>query len=503
VSLPTELDLETFIGLSRGTGSVELDPKARQLLEAGHRTVVSAIESGDSVYGVNTGFGPFSDRPVGPESAATLQQNLLQQLSGNIGPGLPAEASRGATLHRAAALARGHSGVRPQTVDALIALVQSGATPYIQSYGSVGASGDLVPLARLARVLTGHGALRLPQGDVREASLELLATLGVPRIELQPKEGLAIVNGTSVSLAVSALALYAAQTMLHDYLFPLAATLFLLLDESFQFLAPEVYRLKGHASALQAREALAAWLPHVDLKQSPGVPQPPYSTRSMVLWAGSVRERLNQAEETVEVELNSVDDNPLVFAEEQELLHAANFQGSYVAMAADRTAEALGTAATLAERQLNRLLHGKLNGDLPPFLAPEPVGLHSGLQGLQLTATGLAAEMRSLAAPRSTTSIATNGDNQDVVSMSANAALNALDSARKGAHLFAAYECALARALQLRSPTLGEPLSAWWGARQSLLERDFVGAPLDGVLAARAAKILPWDDDAESLRGSQ
>ena len=491
--LPGTIDLGSFYDVSVRERKVSLREGAAAEVRRGSEFLASRLAAGEPIYGVNTGFGPLVGRAVDDASLSALQRNLLQQLSPNVGPPVPAAVSRGTTLLRAAAIARVHSGAGTALVDSLIALLNSGATPRLRAYGSVGASGDLVPLSTLARCLTGEGELVLPSGEVRENSASLLRSIGVEPAELGPKEGLALVNGTSFSLAVTALSLHSAEAMLRERALPLSATLLLLFDDSLQHLSSRIYELKAHSGAVEIAGALRGWLEESAPESSPGVPQPPYSARSLALWLGVVSDHFNTSRGSVETEMNSVDDNPLLFPEEDLILHGANFQGVYAAKAADDLVFGLVKLSNLLERQLNRLFHEKLNGDLPPFLAPEPVGLHSGLQGMQLLATSLLADLRTKAVAHGTQSLPTNGDNQDVVSMSANAALNALEAVRKSAYLVSVLECSTARALQLRKPHMGRRLKAWWKEREDLLDYDYAGAPLDRLLEKRRASILPWD----------
>ncbi|MFW6215996.1 MAG: aromatic amino acid ammonia-lyase [Alkalispirochaetaceae bacterium] len=492
VTVPGRLDLESFISAATGGATLYLRPEAS--IDSARRFLLDRLSQGEVIYGVNTGFGPLVGRKVANEAAEELQEHLLQQLSPNVGPPVPAAVARGTVALRAAALARGHSGVGSELVSALVDLFNSGATPLLRSYGSVGASGDLVPLARLARVLLGQGEIRLPGGEVRPNSPALLRQLGVSPVQLGAKEALALVNGTSFSAAITAVSLHGALRILADRLLPLSATLLLLMGDSLQHLSEGIYELKAHPSAISILRELRLWLDPLRPEESFGVPQPPYSARSLVLWLGVVRDHFDSAGETIEVEMNSVDDNPLLFPEQERILHGANFQGVYAARAAEEVTGGLAKASVLMERQLNRLFHEHLNGGLPPFLAPEPVGLHSGLQGFQLLATSLLADIRSRALFHGAGSVPTNGDNQDVVSMSANAGANAMEVTRKSSYIASVLECSLARALQLREVELPERLAAWWEKRRFLLEADYAGEPLDQLLEGRKASIIPWDE---------
>ena len=492
--LPDHLSLSSFVSLATGTSALSCAPTLPDHVNKAHDFLSQRLAAGDEVYGVNTGFGPLVDRTVAEDDIRELQRNLLQQLSGNVGPLLPTAISRGTTVLRANALSKGHSGARFAILKQLTALVNSGATAPIRAYGSVGASGDLVPLTRLARVLLGDDHLRLPDGTVVENSDALLKKHGMVSLELEPKEGLALVNGTSYSTAITALCLDVALRMLEQYTIPLTATLLLALGDSLQHLSPEIYRLKKHESALSVCRSFTEWLSPHQPHESHGTPQPPYSGRSVVLWLGAVAEHFEQARRTIEIEMNSVDDNPLIFPDDQRILHAANFQGTYAAKAADDLSQGLVKMANLVERHINRLFHDKLNGDLPAFLAPEPIGLHSGLQGFQLLATSLLADIRAKSVAHGTQSFPTNADNQDVVSMSANAALNALEITRKTAYLTAIFESSMTRLLQIRDLSLTEELQNWWDQRNELFAHNFPAENLAPILEKRKAVVMPWDE---------
>jgi len=494
-TLPDQLEISKIVALSTGQTSLQSSPGLQAHLDKTHEFLREKLESGEQIYGVNTGFGPLVDRNVSEGDINELQHNLLQQLSCNTGPAVSPAIARGTMILRANALSKGRSAIRYHLLEQLINLINSGATPVIQRYGSVGASGDLIPLTRMARTLLGLDKLRLPNGTVKQNSKSLLQQFGVKPVSLEPKEGLALVNGTSYSCAITALSFHSLQRMLQEYAVPLSSTLLLIMGDSLQHLSPEIYNVKRHQSARQICSQFNEWLQPLKPDESHGVPQPPYSARSLVLWLGTVWQHLEESRETITIEMNSVDDNPLFFADQEVIRHAANFQGTYIAKAADSLSQASVKLSNLMERQLNRLLHDKLNGDLPAFLAPQPVGLHSGLQGFQLLATSLLSDMRAKAMPHSTQSFPTNQDNQDVVSMGANAAMNGLEIIRKTAQITAILECTIARALQIKDNiSLPEHLKEWWLIREDVLEFDYATGDLSGIVEERAQYIMDWEN---------
>ena len=493
--LSTDLTVKKLWELATGRGKIKADERLDERLQKSRNLVDDAVEKEQPLYGVTTGFGPLVDRTVSRDQAVELQYNLLQQLGCNVGPAMPAEIARATLVTRLQAISRGYSAVRPVVASRLIEMINSGVTPYLQEYGSVGASGDLVPLSRIARVLTGQDDIRLPDGSVKANSPELLRENGLQALDLEPRDGLALVNGTSFSAAITGIYLKIAEELFREVAMPLSATQYLIFDDSIQHLSDEIYKVKDHPSAREVASKFRKWLDDEQPNGSHGVPQPPYSSRSLVLWYGIVREHLDQAQKLMAKELNAVDDNPLFDGEKGEVYHAANFQGTYVAQAADEITQAMVKMANAAERQLNRLLHEKLNDDLPAFLAPQPVGVQSGLQGLQLLATSLLADIRSKAISHSSQTFPTNADNQDIVSMSANAALNARFVTEKVTYLLAAYRMAVARALQLRSAiNLPKPLQEWWNVEQNARLRalDFKTVNYSRELEQIFQHHVPW-----------
>lgn len=489
ISLSDTLTPEHLLAIGSRQSGVYVDDETFAAVDRSRATLTARLEGGEAIYGVTTGFGPFVDRPVDHDDQIELQMNLMQQLGCNVGPQLPSDIVRAIMAVRARALARGASGVRSRVLNSLVDMINSGATPVIRRFGSVGASGDLVPLATLARCMAGWDTIRLPDGHVIENSPGTLAELGIDAFSPQAKEVLAIVNGTSVSTGIAAVCTARTFRSFEITVLPIVATALFLLDESHQHLSPTIYRYKAHASAKRIAESLRRLVDIERPSETPGLPQPPYSSRSAVLWYGAASAKLDSAYDTLVTELNSVDDNPLSLADEDMVLHGANFQGTYTAMAADDLTQAIGRIAIGIERLINRILHERLNGELPAFLADEPIGLHSGLQGCQLLATSLTADIRTRQAGHGLSSIPTNGDNQDVVSMSANASLNALELSDRLAQLLAVAECVFARAVRLSPKVLPPPLERHWQQRSALLDADFTHGDLSTLIDERHMEI--------------
>ncbi len=487
--LDTPLDIAKLREIALGKSKVSLSNITAEKLEKGHNYLIDHISKGETVYGVNTGFGPLVDNNVDDEAIRELQENLLQQLSGNVGPEVPAPIVRAVMAARARALALGVSGVRAVVVHSLSEMINAGITPVLKQYGSVGASGDLVPLSRIARTLTGKDYLKLADGSIVDNSAETMKKHNVTKLNLSPKEGLGLVNGTSYSATLAAHSISVLKFLLSEIAIPVSVTLQIIFRDNLQHFHPEIYAYKAHQTAKDTAAEFRKWLPETDFSKALGDNlQPPYSSRSIVLWLGTVMEHLAQAEKVIETELNSVDDNPLIYPEENLILHAANFQGTYAAKAADDTSLGFAKLAIAVERQINRILHDKLNGSLPAFLAEEPVGLHSGIQGFQLTATSLLSDIRARAVAHGIQSTPTNADNQDIVSMSANAANNASEIADRAIVLSAIFTSTIARALQLTNPKLPKPLQTFWD-NKNLSDIDFSRANLAEVLEKQISEI--------------
>jgi histidine ammonia-lyase/tyrosine ammonia-lyase len=444
-------------------------------MQADHDGWMERMQKGEAIYGVTTGFGPLVHFTVPIEDAQRLQENLIQQLSAHTPPYLSWREANAVTIIRLFTLMRARSGARPAVAQALVRLLRSGIAPAYPVSGSVGASGDLVPLSALAGTVNGYHRAGI---DRNGNTTELTA---FEPLTLKPKEALALVNGTAYSAGISTLALARTRLLFSERIIPATLAVMFALDESFQHLSDAPYRFKSHSGILALLDEKSRWLKGFSPEKTPGVPQPPYSSRTWVPWMGTAMERLMQAEKLLTTELNGVDDNPLHI--DGQLFHAGHFQGTFVAYAADEISQAQLLAAQLVERQLNRLMHPSHNGRLPAFLAPEPVGLNSGLQGLQLLTTSLLADIKTAAVPHTALSFPTNNDNQDIVSMSAHAAHAARNALEKLETISAALTLAVTRVFQLKSPeVLPEPLREWLTQFNDVSALDFGNIRVADVL---------------------
>ena len=442
----------------------QLPVSARRRMQQSRALVDKLADEPRAIYGINTGFGPLSGTRVAPEDLAQHQLNLLHHLSVGQGALFSPVETRAIMAARANALARGYSGIRPEVVDLLIAALNHDLLPEIPCEGSVGASGDLAPLAHMARLLVGLG-------HVRAGGERLAATLALERHQLQPvtlkcKEGLELVNGTSVMTALAALAVREAAALL-SWSELLSACLFQVLWAAPEVLCAQVHKARGFRGQFVVAERIARhlrthsryareiaehqWGSHAKPVE-PGVEiQDPYSVRCAPQVLGAIQEALWHIEQVVTRELNASTDNPLIFPDTESVIHCGNFYGQQIAMACDYLRIGLAKLALLLERQLERLVNWRYSLGLPPMLtgADNP-GLNSGFMGVQLLATSLAAECRILTTPASVQTIPTNANNQDVVSMGTISARMTREMLPKVWKLTAIQALALAQAADLR-----------------------------------------------------
>lgn len=396
----------------------EIAPAAGERMKASRAVVERVVESGATVYGVNTGFGKLASVRISREQIQELQLNLVRSHACGVGAPLSEAETRAMLLLRANAIAKGFSGVRPIVAETLCAMLNAGVHPVIPCQGSVGASGDLAPLAHLALVAIGEGEAvyhgkRMTGGDA-------LGAAGIAPLTLQAKEGLALLNGTQGMLALLALGLHDAEVAVDTADVAAALSLDALRGSpaAFDQRIAKVRPFAGHATTAGNVERLNRGSEiresHRSTEKDPRV-QDPYSLRCAPQVHGAVRDSLAQLRATVEVELNSATDNPLVFADSGQVISGGNFHGQPLAMAADQLAVALATLGGISERRIEQMTN-PATSQLPAFLVREP-GVNSGFMILQIAAAALASEMKPLAAPHSVDSIPTSANQEDYVSM--------------------------------------------------------------------------------------
>ncbi len=413
------LTLQDFVRVVRGGEAVTLAPQARERVRAARAVIERIVDGGEAVYGVNTGFGKFATVGVDRAQLAQLQHNLIVSHAIGVGAALPDEVVRGMLLLRAQSLALGHSGVREEVIELLLALLNAHAHPVIPAQGSVGASGDLAPLAHLALTLMGMGELDYG-GQVRPAS-DVLTELGLTPLQLQAKEGLALINGTQLMGSLLALSVLDARTLLGTANLAAAMTVEGMRG-SHQPFRDDVVRLRPHPGALEVAAELRAHLSGSAIAPSHalcGRVQDAYSLRAVPQVHGATADVIAHAERVLAVEFASVTDNPLIFPERNEVISGGNFHGQPLALTADALTVAVAELASISERRCEQLLNPALSG-LPGFLTPQG-GLNSGLMIAQYTAAALVSENKVLAHPASVDSIPTSANQEDHVSMGAHA----------------------------------------------------------------------------------
>jgi histidine ammonia-lyase len=400
--------------------AVSLSPTAVERMNSSRSVVDHLVASGATAYGINTGFGKLASVRISPEQVRTLQVNLVRSHCCGVGAPLGEAETRAMMLLRANALAKGLSGVRPVVVETLCAMLNARVHPVIPSQGSVGASGDLAPLAHLAHVVIGEGRAAY-KGEILEGS-EAMRRAGIKHVALEAKEGLSLLNGTQGMLALLSLALRDADILIDSADVAAALSLDALRGSPGAFDARIMHARAYTGAATTARnlahlnEGSQIRESHRSAEKDPRV-QDAYSVRCTPQVHGAVRDSLAQAREMAAVELNSATDNPLVFLKEDggDIISGGNFHGQPLAMAADQVAIALATLGGISERRIEQMTN-PLTSMLPAFLTPEP-GLNSGFMIAQVTAAALTSENKALAVPHSVDSISTSGNQEDYVSM--------------------------------------------------------------------------------------
>jgi histidine ammonia-lyase len=416
-----DLTFDQLYAVALHNEAVSLSPAAVTRMKASRAVVDRLVAANETAYGINTGFGKLASVRISAEQVRQLQINLVRSHACGIGTPLSVPETRAMMLLRANALAKGLSGIRPVVVETLCAMLNAGVHPVIPSQGSVGASGDLAPLAHLAQVVIGEGEAhlkheRLPGG-------EALKRAGIVPVALEAKEGLSLLNGTQGMLALLSLALLEADTLADTADVAASLSLDALRGSPGAFDA-RIMHARAYAGAGKTARNLAHLNEGSQIRESHRAPdkdtrvQDAYSLRCTPQVHGAVRDSLVQAREMALVELNSATDNPLVFVKangEGDIVSGGNFHGQPLAMAADQVAIAIATLGGIAERRVEQMTN-PLTSMLPAFLTPDP-GLNSGFMIAQVTAAALTSENRALATPHSVDSISTSGNQEDYVSM--------------------------------------------------------------------------------------
>jgi phenylalanine ammonia-lyase len=510
---PDYLTLQDIVDVARHGQAVSLSDDAdfRGRITRGREALERKLAAGEVVYGVNTGFGGNARYVIPDEELAHHQRNLLEFLSCGVGEALPEEVVRAAILLRANALARGLSAVRPAVIERLLDLLNHRITPVVPRYGSVGASGDLCPSAYIARALTGRGEVFYK--GCRILAAEALHREGIAPLRLEAKEGLALLNGTTVMTGAGAMAVDEAA-----YLFRLALGALALaveaLGSSPDYYDPAIHLAKHHPGQLAVAEMLNSLLfesklaipldeirrrvaeagrranGRHDVAEAAESIQSPYSLRCAPQGLGPMHESLEQCRTAIEREANSVNDNPLIDAVSDRVCHTGNFYGGHVARAMDGLKLDLANLANWLHSVMALLMDDRFSNGLPPSLSPHP-GVYQGFKGMQLVHTSLVTAIRHWAAPSLIHTLPTEQYNQDIVSLGTHAALTALDVTRLLRQAVAITLLSTVQAIDLRAGggRMGAGTRPIYGAIRSVSAFVEADRALDRDIAAVAGQI--------------
>jgi histidine ammonia-lyase len=452
-----DLSLEAVREIAQENRPVLLDPDARQSVEKA-RAVVDALVAGNKLsYAITTGVGKLSDVRIAPDQIRELQVNLVRSHAVGVGEALSRTEVRAMMLLRANSLAKGHSGIRPVVIDTLCEMLTRGVTPYVPSQGSVGASGDLAPLAHLALALIGEGECLDEKGN-RISSADALRRAEIKPLILDAKEAVSLINGTQAMLALGSLSLLAAEVLVDSADVIGALTLDALRGTDVAFDA-RIHEARPHRGQLATAANLRKMLEGSEIRRSHADcnrVQDAYSLRCIPQVHGAVRDTLIHCREVFETEINSAVDNPLVFVKdaqkaEGDVISGGNFHGEPLAFALDFLAIALCALAGISERRIERMVNPALNEGLPAFLAPD-AGLNSGFMMPQVTAAALVSENKVLAHPASVDSITTSGNKEDYVSMGMTAATKLKRVVENTRNVLAIEAMAAAQAVEFLTP---------------------------------------------------
>jgi histidine ammonia-lyase len=503
VLTPGEAPLADWRDIYRGA-EVQLDPSARGRIAESAAAVERILAKGQPVYGINTGFGKLASVRIPAADLETLQRNIVLSHAAGTGAPSPTAVIRLMLALKLASLAQGASGVRPQTIELLERMLELNLTPVVPSQGSVGASGDLAPLAHMAAAMIGFGEIEVEGRRCHAA--EALQSAGLAPLTLGPKEGLALLNGTQFSTANALAALYEAEVLFQSALVTGALSTEAAKGSDTAF-DHRIHALRRQPGQIEAADALRALMQGSAIRASHIVDDPrvqdPYCLRCQPQVMGAALDVLRQAGVTLAIEANGVTDNPLIIAEDDEALSGGNFHAEPVAFAADMMALAICEIGSIAERRIAMLVDPALSG-LPAFLTPQP-GLNSGFMIPQVTAAALVSENKQRAYPASVDSIPTSANQEDHVSMAAHAATRLLPMARNATAVIGIELLAAAQGCDFHSPLASSPaLEAVRAALRSWvppLEQDRYFHPdleaandlvrSGGLIAAAAAVPLP------------
>lgn len=485
---PGHLTLDDLQALQAGGVSLALAPGAWPAVEASAAVVQRAAAGDAPVYGVNTGFGKLASTRIGADDLAALQRNLIRSHSVGVGEPMAAPVVRLILALKAASLARAHSGVRPVVIQTLLDVFNAGLVPHIPSQGSVGASGDLAPLSHMTLALLGEGEF-IVDGQ-RQPAAQALRAHGIAPLELAAKEGLALINGTQASTALALHALFSFEPVLEAALVIGALTVDAARGSDGPF-DPRIHALRGQPGQIDVARYYRALLQGSEIRSShregDDRVQDPYCLRCQPQVVGACLDQLRHAALVLWREANAVTDNPLVFAEDGQMISGGNFHAEPVALAADAMAVAIAEVGAIAERRIAMLIDANVSR-LPPFLCADP-GLNSGFMIAHVTAAALASENKSLAHPASVDSLPTSANQEDHVSMATFAARRLQPMIANVAHILGIEWLAAAQGVEFLRPLRSSvPLEAVHGLlRQrcpAMMQDRYLAPDIEAAAAA-------------------
>ena len=474
--------IEDVVRVGRFHEEVFLSEEARKRIENSRTVVEEIVKSGKAVYGVNTGFGALASVRIGSDELDELQRNIMLSHAVGTGEPLDEEIVRGMMFLRAVSLSKGFSGVRPVVVEKIVDILNMGVFPYVPSMGSVGASGDLAPLAHTFLPLIGKGYVL--EGGRKVKSYEVLRRKGIEPISLKEKEGLALVNGTQAMASILSFAVHDSLRLLN-----LAVEVFSISFEALRGLRsafdPRVHELRPHPGQIEVAKKVWDLTEGSGVERDPSKVQDAYTLRTVPQVYGAVLDTMRYVEEVLEREINSVTDNPLIFPQ-GDAISGGNFHGEPLALAADFLSIALTDLGNMIERRVDRILNPKTSEGLPPFLAGGKEGLNSGYMLLQYTAAALCNENKVLSHPSSSDTIPTSAYQEDHVSMGMNAALKLRKILENVSTILAVEAMVASRALEIRgmdkaAPKVREIAEEFLGVMEMREGDDFFFEDFDRV----------------------
>jgi len=452
------LTIQDVIAVARNNAKVEIPKEVKKKVQRSRQVLERLVKQKKTVYGVTTGFGALGNVLIPWEKVRQLQVNLIRSHSAGVGKALDRDATRAMMLLRANTLAKGNSGIRLETLETLLEMLNKGVHPVVPEKGSVGASGDLAPLSHMTLVMMGEGEAEYNRRRMR--GREAMKKAGIRPVELDFKEGVALNNGTQFMTAIGALAVYDAERLVETAEIATAMSLEALAGIS-DALDERIHKVRPHAGQIISAQNIRLLIngSRIITSSDKAVeegrhPQDPYSLRCAPQVLGAARDAIVYAKKVVETEINSATDNPLVFSEDSACLSGGNFHGQPVAVAMDLLSIALTTVGNISERRTARLIDENLSGGLPAFLVREKKkkGIESGFMAVQYTAAALASENKVLSHPASVDSIPTSANFEDFVSMGPIAARKAAEILRNVEHIVAIELLCAAQGIDFRGP---------------------------------------------------